>query len=80
MCSALGLLNRGRSIKYTSCAMLVQDLLIAKRDLRLSREIKKLASHDGRLSTKWAMSNRAGTRWRSCSLYWPNATNAAAFC
>jgi len=27
--------------------MLVQDLLVAKRDLRLSKEIKKLARHDG---------------------------------
>ena len=34
-------------MKYTSCAMLVQELLVAKRDLRLSKEIKKLAKHDG---------------------------------
>ena len=34
-------------MKYTSCAMLVQDLLAAKRDLQLSREIKKLARYDG---------------------------------
>jgi hypothetical protein len=27
--------------------MLVQELLVAKRDLRLSKEIKKLAKHDG---------------------------------
>ena len=27
--------------------MLVQDLLLAKRDLRLSKEIKKLAKYDG---------------------------------
>lgn len=41
------LIAQGRRMKYTSCAMLVQDLLIAKRDLRLSKEIKKLAKHDG---------------------------------
>jgi DNA replication protein DnaC len=34
-------------MKYTSCAMLVQNLLVAKRALRLSKEIKKLARHDG---------------------------------
>jgi len=47
--SALGheMVNRGRRMKYTSCAMLVQDLLAAKRDLCLSREIKKLARYDG---------------------------------
>ena len=41
------LIAQGRRMKYTSCAMLVQDLLVAKRDLRLSKEIKKLAKHDG---------------------------------
>lgn len=47
--SALGheMVHRGRRMKYTSCAMLVQDLLAAKRDLCLSREIKKLAKYDG---------------------------------
>jgi len=41
------LVTQGRRMKYTSCAMLVQDLLAAKRDLRLSKEIKKLARYDG---------------------------------
>ena len=41
------LVMHGRRMKYTSCAMLVQDLLAAKRDLRLSKEIKKLSKHDG---------------------------------
>lgn len=41
------MIHRGRRMKYTSCAMLVQDLLAAKRDLCLSREIKKLSRHDG---------------------------------
>lgn len=38
---------RGRKIKYTTCPLLVQDLLAAKRDLRLGKEIKKLAKYDG---------------------------------
>jgi DNA replication protein DnaC len=37
----------GRKIKYTTCPLLVQDLLAAKRDLRLGKEIKKLAKYDG---------------------------------
>jgi DNA replication protein DnaC len=41
------LIAQGRRMKYTSCAMLVQELLVAKRDLRLSKEIKKLARYDG---------------------------------
>lgn len=34
-------------MEYTSCSLLVRDLLVAKHDLRLSREIKKLGRHDG---------------------------------
>jgi len=34
-------------MKYLTCAMLVQELLAAKRDLQLSQAIKKLAQHDG---------------------------------
>jgi DNA replication protein DnaC len=40
------LIAQGRRMKYTTCTMLVQDLLVAKRDLRLSKETKKLARYD----------------------------------
>jgi DNA replication protein DnaC len=36
------LIKRGHPVFFTSAAMLVQKLLIAKRDLRLSQELKKL--------------------------------------
>ena len=36
------LIKRGHPVLFTSAAMLVQRLLIAKRDLRLSQELKKL--------------------------------------
>ncbi len=36
------LIKRGHAVFFTSAAMLVQKLLIAKRDLRLSQEVKKL--------------------------------------
>jgi DNA replication protein DnaC len=39
----------GRRMRFTTCALLVQELLIAKRELRLSREIKRLAKYDGLL-------------------------------
>jgi DNA replication protein DnaC len=38
---------RERKIHFTKCALLMQDLLAAKRDLRLSREIKKLGRYEG---------------------------------
>ena len=41
------LVSGGRQMRFVSCALLVQDLLIAKRELRLSREIKRLARYDG---------------------------------
>lgn len=46
---ALGeqLVQRGRSVLFTTCSLLVQQLLIAKRDLRLAKVIKKLATFDG---------------------------------
>src|SRR5437763_3513907 len=41
------LIARGRRIYFTTSALLVQDLLVAKRDLKLSRYIKRLASFEG---------------------------------
>jgi DNA replication protein DnaC len=45
---ALGeqLVHRGRSVLFTTCSLLVQQLLIAKRDLRLARVIKRLSKFD----------------------------------
>ena len=42
--SALGdqLVRQGRSVCFSTCQMLVQELLRAKRDLRLERAVKKL--------------------------------------
>ena len=46
---ALGeqLVHQGRSILFTTCSLLVQELLIAKRDLRLAKLLKKLLRYDG---------------------------------
>lgn len=38
------LVRKGYKICFTTCALLVQQLLIAKRDLRLARVLKKYAS------------------------------------
>ena len=44
---ALGqeLIRGNRKVYFTSCSLLVQELLIAKRDLKLHRVIKRLASY-----------------------------------
>ena len=46
--SALGqeLIRRGRRVAFTTCVRLVQDLLRAKQELRLSRAIQKLAYYE----------------------------------
>ena len=46
--SALGeqLVQRGRSVCFSTCQMLVQELLRSKRDLRLERFIKRLSKFE----------------------------------
>jgi len=40
------LIQQGRRVLFTPCSLLVQELLIAKRDLKLARVLKRLAGHD----------------------------------
>src|SRR5271156_246658 len=40
------LVRSGRKILFSPCSLLVQDLLIAKRDLKLSRYLKRLSKFD----------------------------------
>ena len=40
------LIHRGRSVLFTTCSLLVQQLLVAKRDLRLTRMLKRLAKFE----------------------------------
>jgi DNA replication protein DnaC len=48
---ALGqeLVRSGRKVLFSKCGLLVQKLLIAKRDLKLSRVLEKLASYEALL-------------------------------
>jgi DNA replication protein DnaC len=41
------LVLQGRSMLFTTCSLLVQQLLIAKRDLRLPKLIKQFSSYEG---------------------------------
>ena len=40
------LIRQGRRVHFTTCSLLVQELLIAKRDLKLSRAIRRFAKCD----------------------------------
>lgn len=44
---ALELIRQGRRILFTTCSLLVQELLIAKRDLKLKGALKRLAAYEG---------------------------------
>ena len=41
------IVTQGRQILYRKCALLVQELLLAKRDLKLARVLKRLARAEG---------------------------------
>lgn len=43
---AQDLVHQGRRVCFTTCSRLVQDLLVAKRDLKLSRVLKRLGSYE----------------------------------
>lgn len=43
------LVHQGRKVYFSTCSLLVQDLLVAKRDLKLSRVLKRLAGFDALL-------------------------------
>lgn len=40
------LIRQGRRVYFSSCSLLVQELLVAKRDLKLSRTLKALGRYD----------------------------------
>ena len=67
-----------RRMHFTKCSLLMQDLLAAKRDLRLSREIKRLGRFEGLIIDDLGTSSRAGMTWMWCSRYWRNVTSEAA--
>lgn len=39
------LIQQGRRVLYTPCSLLVQDLLVAKRELSLAKQLKKLSRY-----------------------------------
>jgi DNA replication protein DnaC len=43
------LVHQGRKVYFSTCSLLVQDLLVAKRDLKLSRVLKRLSGFDALL-------------------------------
>ena len=75
----LELSRQGRPVLFTSCGLLVQELLAAKAELRLARSLRQAWAHSRRSSSTTSVTcSRAARRWRCCSRCWPTATNVAA--
>ena len=47
LANAAELIRAGRKVYFCTCSLLVQELLVAKRDLKLSKALKRLAAFDG---------------------------------
>ena len=75
---ALGhrLVEAGHSVLFAPAYRLVQELLAAKRDLDLPRQLRKLDNSTSCSSTTWATCPRAPRNRRSSSPSSPNATSA----
>ncbi len=72
--------TQGRKIKYTTCALLVQDLLVAKRELQLRQESKRLAKYEGLIVDQMGYGQQSGKKWKLCSRFWRSVTNVAVCC
>lgn len=40
------MIHQGRQVRFTACSLLVQELLVAKRDLKLARTLKQYAKYE----------------------------------
>ena len=72
------LIEQGRRVLFICCSQLVQDLLIAKRDLAMRRFLKSYRAMMRLSSMISDTSSTAARRWRCCLHSWPIVTNAAA--
>ena len=72
--------SQRRKIKYTTCALLVQDLLVAKRELQLRQEIKKLAKYEGLVIDQMGYVQQSREEMEFCSRFWRSVTNVAVCC
>jgi DNA replication protein DnaC len=79
--SALGqeLIRAGRRVAFTTCVRLVQELLLAKKELRLNRAIRKLAYYEALVIDDLGYVQQSREEMEVLSRFWRNGTNAAAY-
>ena len=74
------LVRQGRRMLFTTCEMLVQDLLIAKRDLKLSRLIKRYSRYEGMVIDDLGYIRQTREEMEVVLPCWPSGTSVAACC
>jgi DNA replication protein DnaC len=63
--------RKGRRALYSPCSLLVQELLLAKRELKLHRLLKRLAAYDILLLDKCGATNNVEPLARNAELVIP---------
>jgi len=69
------LVRNNRKVYFSSCNLMVQELLIAKRDLRLGRLLKRLAGYDALILDDLGYVQQR--RWKCSSRCWLSVTSGA---
>lgn len=72
------LIRQDKRIYFSTCALLLQDLLLAKKDLRLPRLLKNLADMMRLLLMILGMFNRKKKKWKCFLLSWLSDMSKAA--
>jgi DNA replication protein DnaC len=72
------LVRSGRRVLFTTCALVVQDLLVAKRDLTLKGLLKRLGQYEASVVDDLGYVQQSQERWRCCSRSWRSDTSGAA--
>jgi len=78
--SSLGqeLIRSGRRVYFRNCGLMVQDLLVAKRELRLSRMFKSLARYEVLILDDLGYVRQSRDEMEVLFSLWPSVTSAAA--
>ena len=76
---ARNLSRAGRKVMFATCGLIGQDLLAAKRDLKLRGLFKRFLNITRRLSTILDMSNIVAKRWRCCLSFRRSVMNGVAW-
>ena len=73
-------MRQDRRVLFTNCSLLVQDLLIAKSELKLGKMLKRLSRFEALIIDDIAYVQQNREQLELLFTLRPSATNAAACC